>query len=209
MRAAITRLLFLIATTVFLSSCATTSLIDTWHTPNPPVKKLQKLLVVGIFKNAGNRRVYEEVLVGELGKHGIEAVPGYTLIPGSERMGRQALESAVKKAGADGVLTMQTIRVEEKTVVEPGYAEVYPDYWYPSAFPRWDLYEYSGSMIFYEPPQISSYEIAKIQVNLFDSRNGKLLWAATIQTSEPGNIVSVSKDLADIVVRSLVRESLV
>ena len=56
---------------------------------------------------------------------------------------------------------------------------------------------------------ISSYEIAKIQIDLFDAQIGKLLWADTVQTSDPGNPVSVSKDLATIVAHSLIMEGLI
>jgi hypothetical protein len=48
-----------------------------------------------------------------------------------------------------------------------------------------------------------------IQINFFDAQSGKLLWAATIQTSNPGNAVSVSKKLATIVVHSLIKEGLI
>jgi hypothetical protein len=55
---------------------------------------------------------------------------------------------------------------------------------------------------------VSSYEIAKIQIDLFDAQRGKLLWADTVQTSDPGNSVSVSKDLATIMAHSLILECL-
>ncbi len=205
-----TKFLFLTVTTLFLSSCATTSLVDTWRNPSLPVLKPHKVLVVGIFKNSDNRRVYEDIIANELNLHKVEAIPSHTLVPVEIKMGQQALKEAEKESGAEAVLTIQTIKVEHQTIVQPGYATpLYPDYWYPGAFPSWDLNGYYGSMLYNEPTYISSFEEAKIQANLFDTRSGKLLWAATISTSEPRNIVSVSKDLAAIIVRSLVAEGLI
>jgi hypothetical protein len=62
---------------------------------------------------------------------------------------------------------------------------------------------------YYESPYISIYEIAKIQVNLFDVQSGKLQSATTIQTAEPENVPSVSKELSTIVINSLINEGLI
>ena len=48
-----------------------------------------------------------------------------------------------------------------------------------------------------------------MQVNLFEASSGKLLWAGTLESSEPEKVVSVGKDLARIVVESLVKEGLI
>ena len=132
----------------------------------------------------------------------------HTLISTKDKVGRQALEKAVKETGAEAVITMKTVRVEEHTIIQPGYSDIYPDYWYPPAFHSWNMYDYYGSP-YYEPPTAYTYEVEKIQINLFDSKEGKLIWAATVQTSEPGNFVAVSKDIATIIVRSLKKGGLI
>ena len=203
------KMVCMVIATALLSSCATTSLVESWRNPSLSGHKLHKVLVVGIFKNSGSRQLFENILAGELNRAGVDAIPGHSVIPAGEKPARQVLEEAVKKSGVEAVITMQTVRVEQKTVVQPGYDPIYPDYWYPPLFSRWDLYGYYGSMSFYEPPYVSTYEVEKIQVNLFDTGGGSLLWAATIQTSEPGNVISVSKELAAIVVRSLGKEGLI
>jgi hypothetical protein len=192
-----------------LSSCATTSLVESWRSPYLPGHKLHQVLVVGLFNKSGNCLIYEDLLASELTRAGVAAMPGHAVIPAGKEPTREVLEEAVKKAGADAVITMQTVGVEQKTAVQPGYATVYPDYWYPPGYPRWDPYGYYGYMSYYSPPYVMTYEVEKIQVNLFDAGSGSLLWAATIQTSEPGNFISVSKELAAIVVRSLGEERLI
>ncbi|RII29007.1 MAG: DUF4136 domain-containing protein [Geobacter sp.] len=209
MRSIFARFLYLTAVTLFLASCATTSLVDSWHSPSQHELRLHKILVVGIFKTANERRIYEDILVSELSQRGVEALPGHTFIPADVKVDRQALENAEKEAHAEAVLTMQTVRIEHQQVLQPGYTTTYPDYWYPPAFPSWNLNGYYGSMTYYEPPYIATYTVANIQTSLFDTRNGKLLWAATIQTSEPGNVISVSKDMAGIVVQSLIKEGMI
>jgi hypothetical protein len=48
-----------------------------------------------------------------------------------------------------------------------------------------------------------------MQVNLFDARSGKLLWAATLQSDEPEKVVPVAKELAGMVAESLAKQGLI
>jgi len=200
--------LLLFSTSLFCS-CASTSLVDTWRNPSLRPERLQRVLVVSITKKDSSRRVYEETLSSELSRRGVQAVAGYTRFPTGERIDWDKLDKAVKNAAAQAVLTVQTIKVEQQTTIQPGYVGSYPGYWYPDAFPAWNLHGYYGSMAHYGPSYISTYDIATMQVNLFDALSGKLLWAATFTSSEPEKVISVGKDLARIVVESLVKEGFI
>jgi hypothetical protein len=198
----------LIWATSLFCSCASISMNETWRNPGIKAGPLKKVLVVSITKKDASRRVYEDMLINELSQHGVAAVAGYTLLPDG-RSDRNALDQAVKKVAAQAVLTVQTVKIERQTTVQPGYIDPYPGRWYPEAFPSWDLYGYYGSMSNYGPTYISSYDVATMQVNLFDASSGKLIWAATLQSSEPEQVISVGKDLASLVVKALAKEGLI
>ena len=199
----------LLLITAMLCACATVSLDDTWRNPGLHVTRLKKVLVVSITKKDSSRKIYEEMLASELAKHGVDAVVGYTLIPEDGKASWSVLESAMKKSAAQAVLTVQTIKLQQQTVIQPGYVTAYPGVWYPEAFPTWDLYGYYGSIQNYGPAYISTYDIATMQVNLFDAVSGKLLWAATLKSSEPEKVTSVGKDLSRKVVKALIKEGLI
>lgn len=199
----------LILVTSILYSCASVSMVDTWRNPEIRAARLQKVLVVSITKNDSSRRVYEDMLVSELSRHRVDAVAGYTLIAAGERASWSVLERAMKKAAAQAVLTVQTIKVEQQTTVNPGYVNNYPGYWYPHAYPSWDLPGYYGSMAGYGPAYISTYDVATMQVNLFDAASGKLIWAATLESTEPEKVTSVGQDLAEKVVQALAKQGLI
>ena len=209
MRHILAKILGLFVITGLLSSCAATSLVDSWRPPNQPNRKYHKLLVSSSAKNPNTRKVYEDVIATELKQYGIEATASYMLMPKDEQVSQQTVEKAVKESGAEGVLSIQTTMVEKRTNVQPGYIDNYPGYWYPPAFPYWDMYGYYGATTFYEPPSMVMYNVATIQVNLFDAESGKLVWAGTIETSEPGKVVTVSKDIAQIIIQALLREGLI
>jgi hypothetical protein len=199
----------LVVLSSLLCSCATTTLVDTWRNPTLNVPRLKKVLVVSITKKDASRVVYEDIISSELTRRGVEALAGYRLMQGAPKSDYNTLQRAVQQSGADGVLTLQTIKVEQQTTIQPGYVTTYPGNWYPEAFPTWDLYGYYGSMANYGPTYISTYDIATLQVNLFDTASGKLLWAATVESSEPEKVISVGKDVARIVVESLIKEGLI
>lgn len=61
-----------------------------------------------------------------------------------------------------------------------------------------------------DPPDIAtSYEVGRLQVNLFDAQSGKLQWACNVKTSEPGDIVTVAKELTRIIVQKLTEEGFI
>ncbi|WP_243372470.1 DUF4136 domain-containing protein [Geotalea sp. SG265] len=194
---------------LFLTSCAATHMVDSWHAPSQG-KKYQKLLVSRVTQNRSNQQIYEDVVSAELKQRGVDAVPAHLYMKNGDTLAkRQALENAVRESGAEAILSIQTTGMEKRTNVQPGYMDNYPGYWYPSAFPYWDMYGYyGGAATFYEPPVVTTYNVATIQVHLFDTASGKLVWAATFESTEPGNAVSVSKDLAGDIIDSLSRDGM-
>lgn len=211
-----------------LCSCSAISLVDTWRNPTARAGRVQKVLVASFDKNAENRRVYEDIVVGEFSRRGIQAVPAYSLTAGNRPPNRRALLQMGSKEGADGVLIVQTVRVERQTSVQPGYISSTPDYYYPRFYPGWGSYGYGGygygyggyrgygyggygpygGTTWYEPPTSVTYDVATIQANLFTAPEGNLVWAATMETMEPGRVVKVAKELAQILLKSLGKEGL-
>jgi hypothetical protein len=183
----------------FLFSCAPTSLVDTWHNPDLTIpKQYKKLLLVYIPRHEINSRLYEDVLASELKRRGVASVSGYSIFADEKKVNKQIMAKGIGESGADAVLTLQTKWVEKRTAEQPALMDI---------FPGWDDIE--PGTLYDAELNVIKYEIADIHVNFFDGHSGKLLWAATIRTSEPGNRVSVSKALTTIVVNSLFREGLI
>ncbi|WP_224982318.1 DUF4136 domain-containing protein [Geomonas agri] len=204
------RIAVVLCLTTLLCSCASVSVVDTWRNPSLSGNRLHKVLVVSFARKEGSRAVYEDTLVSELHKHGVEAVASYTILSQATLPDWHALDRAVRSTGSNGVLTVQTIKVEKQTTVQPGaVATPYPGYWYPPAFPDWDFPGYYRSMALYGPTYVSTYDVATMQVNLFDLSSDRLVWAGTMQTMAPENVTKVGKDLAHKVVKSLKKEGLI
>lgn len=207
------RKVFEISIVVWLSSllcsCAAVSTVDTWQNKEMQVQRMKKVLVVSLTRKEGNRRIIEQMLVSELSRNGVEAVAGHTLIPGGALPDWQVLDRAVRRSASQGVLTVQTTRVEQQTTIHPNYSSPYPGYWYPYGYPAWDFPGYYRSMALYGPTYVSTYDVATLQVNLFHAGSDKLVWAGTYESSEPEKVTKVGEDLARKVVKELKKAGLI
>jgi hypothetical protein len=56
-----------------LSGCVNTSLIDRWRDPSYTGPPLHKVLVVGVQRDDGRRRLWEDGMVGALTHEGVQA----------------------------------------------------------------------------------------------------------------------------------------
>src|SRR6185436_1827283 len=87
-----------------MAACASTTLTHSWESPDYKGPALKKLMVVGVSKQSGMRRSFEDGFVKQLKAAGVDAVPSYTLIPEDAQATETQLSQAVKQAGADGAL---------------------------------------------------------------------------------------------------------
>jgi hypothetical protein len=151
--------------------------------------------LVYISKHGTRSRIIEDALANELKQRGVASVPAYSLFPEEKMANKLPMEKGLEKSGADAVITMQMERFEMKTHHDL------------DVFPGWNDIEpvvYDDSL-----KNNITYEIGKVHVKFFDGKTGKLLWTATIRTSEPNKTNSVGKDLSTIVVNSLFKEGLI
>lgn len=204
-----------LAAALLLAACATTSLQGVWKDPEFSGPPFRKLLVVGITKDGQVRRTFEDIFSSQLRARGVQAVAGHTVITGGQA-DETALAEAVKKSGADAVITTRVVAIDTRTGVSPGYvtyfgAPVYPYGYYPSPGAGATLYGYyaNTSWAVYQPPTAYSYEEATLESNLFESRSGRLVWAGTTVTFDTKATAKASADLAIIVIEALAKDKLI
>jgi len=199
-----------------LAACATTSLTSTWRDPGYSGGGLKKLLVVGITRDATIRRTFEDIFSAQLKSSGIEAIPSYTLMPEDGQADEATLKAAVKKSGADGVVTTRVVGIDQRTATSPGYTYYYgaPVYPYPYAIgappPGVGFYGYyANTWSYYQPPTTYTYEEATLETSLFDAASGKLVWVATSVTFETQAAAKASSELAKIIIDQMTKEKLI
>lgn len=192
----------MILSMVATSGCASVSLLHSAKDPGVTAKQYKKLLVVGIAEKTQMRQVFEEVFAGEVTKKGAIGIASYTYTGVEGKPTRTAIEDAVKKSGADGVITTRLASMKSDKDVRSGF--VMTSHGYAS----FDGAGVSYATFVSQPVEVIMSTNAAIETNLFDSGTGNMVWSGTSSAVNPEGIIKVSTEVADIVIKAMTRDGL-
>lgn len=198
------RLLLSLAAAVLLAACQSTSIQSAWYDTSYKGGTLSKIVVIASDGTTADSRVFEDIFVAKLNAAGVQAIPGYTTVPADARTAEGPFAAAIAATGANGVILVRLLRVDTKTqvstVMMPG----------PVIGPWGGFYGpgfYAGG--FYPVPQVSQYEVASVETNVYYVPTKTLIWAATTQTMNPTTVAQEAPNYADIIIGQLRARGLV
>ena len=198
------RLLAALAAAVLIAGCQTTSIQSAWYDTSYKGGPFRKIVVIASDGTTSDSRVFEDIMVQRLQAAGVQAVPGYTTVPPDARRSEAPFAAAVAATGADGVILVRLVRVDTKTQVStmmmPG----------PMIGPWGGFYGpgfYGGG--FYAVPEVTQYDVASVETNVYAVATRTLVWAATTQTVNPTTVEKEAPGFADIIVGQLRARGLV
>ena len=184
------------ATALTLAACASTELVNQWSNPAYTSPSFKKIMVIGVTKQAGIRRTFEDEFVAQLKAAGVSAIPSYLYIPQDGPVGEAVLKQALKEAGADAVMITRLVGVQKKTKIAPGYYPPDPAMAvHPLYTTAWNDY--------YEPPIVYQSEVYTSETSLYDTLKNQVVWRGTAQTTAPGNLSQEIKNYAEIIIGAL------
>ena len=193
-----------------LSACASnTSLNTAWLNESYNGPPFTKIIVLGMGMDSATRRVFEDSFAAALRKSGVQAVPGYTVLPGDTRPTPEQLHQVVQQVGADGALVTRLVGVEQKTRTSPGYIRTTPGFGYRGGF--YGYYNgYYSRIAIVEPPRTTTYNVAEMQTELWSLQGeGGLVWSGNSQTISPSDAAKVGSNLANVVAEDLASARLI
>ena len=161
----------LLAAVVFLAtSCAGTKLSSVWKNPDFH-QSPRKIVVVSMVWDPKNRQRLDETFVRQMKARGLDAVPGYTILPEPKLPEKAVVAARIKETGADTLLFGKLVDKESSLhyVQEPGHYN--PDY-----HGTWSSYYDAGY------PTAVEREYAIAEVKLYDVASEQLIWSAVSKT---------------------------
>jgi hypothetical protein len=179
--------------------CSSTKLVSQWENPQHVPARFARLLVIGVTRQPGVRRSFEDEFVSRLKAAGVDAVPSYLSIPEDGQVEEARLQEAVRQVGADGILMTRLVRVERRTEVTPGY------YSAPAGFGMYPWYS-AGWLGYYEPPRVYQYDVYISETSLYDVTHNRLVWSGTVQTRAPGDLDKAIARYVETVIKALKKE---
>jgi len=183
-----------------LAACQTTSIQSAWFDTSFRGGPLRKVVVIASDGTTADSRVFEDIFVQKLAAAGVAAIPGYTTVPPDARKAEGPFTAAVAATGADGVLIVRLLRVDQKTQVStmmmPGpmigpWGGFYGGGFYGGGF-------YGGGV--YPVTDVTQYDVASVEANLYAVSTRSLIWAATTQTVNPTTVAKEAPGYADLII---------
>ena len=192
-----TLILLIVVNIISIGHIQSQSKIRSWKTDEDFDPKFNKMVVIGMFEGRNIRIDMEESIVIEAQKNNLEARMGYILFPpemGSPFADMPKLRNGLLEKGFDALLSVAIFATSAKryTPSEKVYVPV-------SYYNRFGSYYNSSYVVYNKPGYMTSEEQYFIECNLYDVKNGNLIWSgrtyAFPQNSVNSRIANFSKRL--------------
>ena len=187
-----------------LSGCVSTSLVDQWKDPGYAGPPVHKVLVVGVQRDQGRRRVWEDAMVSALGRRGVQAEPSYQVFP-DKAPKPEDLSSMAARDHFDGVVA--THFVKERQHIDsypvggwgPGWAG---GGWGPGWGWGWEPWDSPG---YIQTEYRTDYQT---DVYTVDGDGGKLIWTAVTRSVDASSSRHVTEEISHVLVPKLVHDGI-
>jgi hypothetical protein len=211
--------LFAVFLVLLVGCSSSTKLIKRWHDPDYTGPKLQKVLVLGLFKDEAQRRAFETAFVKQIDPSGKQAVAGYTLMPEMEDFdSKEKIMAAVEQTGADSVMITHFKGDIKKAREVPGRVEYIPDagsrYGYGGN--RYGRYGsgyggYYGStyQTVYRDGYTAMDSIVQLDTKVYSVATEKPVWSGFSKSLNPKSGEKIIKELVKLITTDMRKSGLI
>ncbi len=204
---------FVMAIMLGLSACSSqTRLYERWSDEQYSGPPLTKVLVLGVFKDDVQRRMFEATFAKEVNASGQQAVAGYTLMPNTDDFDtKKDILLAVKKVGADAVLITSYKGTIEKQRDVPARVDYVPSLGMSYGRYGYGYRGYYGSRYeaVYRPGYTTTDTIVQLETRVFSVAQEKLIWAGKSKSVNVSSSEKIVKELVKLVVDDMKKSALI
>lgn len=196
----------LIAALLFAGGCASTRLTSQWSDPDRTEAPLQSVLVVGVFNNERDRRLFEDMFVQGFTEKGVRAFASVELIPVGTPLTKEAVLEATRTHNIETIFVTVFIKEEKESVYRPGsYSTRYA---VPRSYYRFGSYYHNTYHRVYQPGYYTTLKSVKLENNLYEAPSEQLIWSAASETFDYSKSQDVIESLYKAVVKDLDKQQL-
>lgn len=156
-------------------SCATTIVPTVW-VDETYTKKIEKVLVVGVAKRPGVRRIFEDEFGKQLKKRGVDAVSSYILIPFAEQLNKETIEPKIRDMAIDAVLVTRLLDEKKVSEYRPRGTYVVPKSY------LYGYYDYYSDSISRDAGYKVEGNVVTLETNVYETQEEKLIWSSLSKT---------------------------
>lgn len=162
-----------------LTSCASNRLLSSHVQPAATGKKVEDVLIVGVFHDQLIRKLYEKSFARGLAGEGAASFLGHAVLSAKEPISRDTVIKAVESTGAKTVLVTRLVEMSSTTSSQDavGRTNVNLD----DALFGPGMYYASSSLT----TSSSTTVKVKLEALLYDAKSRQLLWSAAAEVVDP------------------------
>jgi len=194
----------LLVCTIIVASCTSTRITSSWREPDKQVavNKLNKVLVVALFKDETSRHKAEDQMAGYLNGKGIVS---YNYLKESfDKKNEDALREKIKKDGFDGAVTMRLVDVDKEENYTRGNISSYPAY-----YRNFSGYYYRSWSYYSTPGYYTTTQTYTIETNVYSIKEDKIIWSGLTETTNPDGVKKLTEEVAEVVYKKMVKEGFI
>ena len=187
-----------------ISGCVSTKITSSWREPDKSVvvEKLNKVLVVALFKDETSRHRAEDQMAGYLSGKGIAS---YNYLDASfNKANEELLRRKIKADGFDGAVTMRLVDVEKEKTYTPGNISLYPQY-----YRNFSGYYHRSWSNYSTPGYYTTTKVYTIETNVYSIKEDRIIWSGLTETTNPDGVKKITEEVAQAVYKKMVKEGFI
>lgn len=202
------RSLLLVVALSALGACqkTTTTIPLSWRNPAYENGGFEKLFVIGVGKDDGTRRLFEDRFAKAIALEGAAAQASWGHLPQSERLSAKQIRGAIDGDDFDGVLITRLLGINQSEEYVPPSTHTVPTTYYGYGY-----YGYYGTSyeIVHQPGYYKTNTTFRLETNLYSVATGDLVWSGQSDTVNPESITDVIDSMTSAVAKKLKAEKLI
>ncbi len=184
-----------------MMGCASSQLVESWQEPAFEDKPLGKILVLGVFNDEENRRLYEDSVVKALEKAKGSAIAGHTLMPKVEDYDeKEDIMAAVAKADADAVMIATLVGFEQKENYRAPQVAYVPTMGMGHGL--YNSYSISYNRVYDHGYSVMETTV-KLEITVFSAKTQKMVWAGATKSVDPKSGAQLVDDVSGLIVADM------
>jgi hypothetical protein len=194
-----------------LTSCTSSDLVENWKNPDIDTFAAEKVLVLAMTNDVDNRKRFEERLVDQLQKKGVQAATSdqffdknYTERPHTQEE-LDLLENAMLEEGYDAILVSKIIGAEDRKTLLQSYDG------FDTLFNSFEEDYYTNQKMYTDDEYVDVYTVYQAESALYcicPTKDREIIWKGGIEITQPESTRKAIKDYINVLLWVLEEQEL-
>ncbi len=197
-------IVFISIVSVVVSSCANTTITQSWMQQDAERRTYKQPMVLVISDSQQTRRIYEDSLVAKLKAEGVTATPSYLLIDSRSEINRETVDAAVQRSNQNAYNNMpiDSVLISYLAVVDKALSK--------QDSPLGETYSGDAednmlsATLIVGRGRFNTKEVIPLKNDLYDVQEKSIVWSVQTKTDDLTTIDDLVVSVTDALVEELV-----